>query len=467
MGRRCHKYFFPCYHRGIWWWNASFVGRRFGRVNNNNNNNNLIVTATSLSGLLRRWCSWIAPGSTRDGRHRHHYFVSSRLTRPSRSVCSNVLDDDTAWMKRVSSFDYATMMMMIGAGTGLLLGWTTVTTSSTSVGTTTTACETRSTTKEGWNGTKRPDNDSMKNNDQQLDQDHERHQREIMVSVYTESLMANRRLILLPFGLGTTSPIVPDFLGLNKSLVEEAINAFELTLESWNRPPSQSTLVGHPIVYETIQVRIPNRSTTNDSQERSLPRPSPSPPPLSRSRTIRMPLVHHPELSVPWELLQMVADALMEDPRVAPGILSEDMEKQLLMNVLQVLCAILTDIVLSSSIRIHGGILEMNWTFHPTKWDEYVRRLLDDRGRLCTIVQACLEEIDFDLVEKEAAAAVAKRREDGDTVYYGEQQVYRMAFTTMLLLFYWFNLDTECRFLGHSVRQRFVRPSNGPPTTVH
>ena len=179
-----------------------------------------------------------------------------------------------------------------------------------------------------------------------------------------------------------------------------------------------------------------------------------------------MPLVHHPELSVPWELLEMAADALIEDPRVAPGILPRDAEKQFLMNTLQVLCAILMDIVLSSSICIHGGILETKWTFHPARWEEYVRLLLDDRERLCALIRACLEEIDFDLVEKEAAAAVAKQRDDGVNVYCGEQQAYRMAFTTMLVLFFWFNMDTECRFLGHSVKQRFVRPSNGSSTVA-
>lgn len=455
---RCHKYFFSCYqhHRGTWWY-ARTVGR-FRRVENY-----LIVAAESPTKISQRWLSCIAGGPTSDGRYRHHYSVNGPPTRPMGFVSSGVMDDGIHGMRRLWLSDYATvMMMMIGAGTGLLLGLTPVATSSMLVSTCTT-CEARSTTKDYRNeDRKKTVNDCRKkSHDQNQRERHERHQRDIVISDYTESLMADHRLILLPYGLGTTSPILMDFFGLNKALVEEAITAFELTLESWNRPPSQSTLVGHPIVYEAFEVMIPKKLTTDESQERSLPRPRP------QSTTMRMPLVHHPELSVPWELLDMVADALMEDLRVAPGILSRDIEKQFLMNILQVLCAILMDIVLSSSICIHNGILEMNWTFHPTKWEVYVQRLLEDRVRLCTLIRACLEEIDFELVEKEAAAAVAKQRDGGDIVYYGEQQVYRMAFTTMLLLFYWFNLDTEFRFLGHSVRQGFVRPLNGSPTVVH
>jgi hypothetical protein len=71
-----------------------------------------------------------------------------------------------------------------------------------------------------------------------------------LVDNYVKSLMKDHELVLLPLGMGKTSPILLDLFGLNKALVLEAISSFEWTVQEWNSICYQGKIVGHPIVYE-------------------------------------------------------------------------------------------------------------------------------------------------------------------------------------------------------------------------
>lgn len=272
--------------------------------------------------------------------------------------------------------------------------------------------------------------------------------RDDMVDAYVKSLTSDHGMVLLPLGMGKSSPIFMDLFGLNRTLVLEAISALEMTIQQWNEPQFQVELAGHPIIYEF--------GFDGDYRGKKSPLGYKLPKSAASSATQ---LVHYPELAVPWEVLETTADVLLDDPRIASGIFPKVMERRIIVNLLRILSSILLDLVLSSSVSLHGGVLEMKWTFHPEKWREFFASM--DRTILTQIVQDALEEIDFDVVEREAKKAV---KAQGITLY-GEVQLYAMAYKMMLIMFYFFHLGTECRFLGRSVRQHFVRPSKAAAMT--
>ena len=103
-----------------------------------------------------------------------------------------------------------------------------------------------------------------------------------------------------------------------------------------------------------------------------------------------------------------------------------------------------------SVIRLGQRAYSMQWTFSPEKAANTYQRCLTDPQRIRNLLQEALERIDFDVVEQEAKKA---------TPWIGQQQVYSTAYKVMLIVFYIVNWDTECRFMGRSVRQRFEKPS--------
>ena len=279
-----------------------------------------------------------------------------------------------------------------------------------------------------------------------------------MVDEYVESLMKDQDLVLLPMGMGTSSPIFMDMVGLNRSLVEKAIESFESTVDSWNSPMDQGMIVGHPIVYKCTYDREEEeeeRGKNTDSlgvqkQESS----SSSSSTKKKKKKMKPYLVHHPELKLPWEVLEVVADTLLENPRLAPNIFPKSIERNILINVLHLLTRVQMDIVLSSSVSIHNGAFQMSWTYHQDENLAYLE-VLRQRNLLQGIVQMALQQIDFDVIEQQAAEAL----KDHTVTFYGEEELYSMAYKIMLVLFYLFYVDSEFRLMGRSVRMNFVKPT--------
>jgi hypothetical protein len=163
--------------------------------------------------------------------------------------------------------------------------------------------------------------------------------------------------------------------------------------------------------------------------------------------------------------LEVVADTLMDDPRVAPGIFPRVLEKHGIMNVLHVLSCILMALMLSLSISIHNGGFQMTWSFDADKNAEYFRSL--DPAKIQELLRGVLEEIDFEVVQEEALKAMQQQQQQQSPNlrfhYYGEEAMFEMAYKIMLIMFSLFHNSTECRFMGRSVRQRFVKPKRTEP----
>ena len=75
---------------------------------------------------------------------------------------------------------------------------------------------------------------------------------------------------------------------------------------------------------------------------------------------------------------------------------------------------------------------------------------------LAFVWQAAINEINFDVVDEYASDAVG----DEGPSFYGEEALYGMAYKIMLIMFYLYNLRTECRFVGTSVNVNFVKPQS-------
>ena len=55
-------------------------------------------------------------------------------------------------------------------------------------------------------------------------------------------------------------------------------------------------------------------------------------------------------------------------------------------------------------------------------------------------------------------ATVANEKSNSFLFSLVAQDIYSTGYRMMLFVFYIFNWDTECRMMGRSVRQRFVKP---------
>ncbi|CAB9518844.1 expressed unknown protein [Seminavis robusta] len=166
------------------------------------------------------------------------------------------------------------------------------------------------------------------------------------------------------------------------------------------------------------------------------------------------PLIHNPAFAMPFPVIEIVAEVLLQEPRVVGPVLGTcptAVRRFLLINILHVLTSILMDLMLSSSVSVHNGAYSMEWTFSQKKAHDTYTRYWSDPVLVRKLLQEALERIDFDVVEQEAKQA---------TPWMGQQQVYAMAYKVMLIVFYIINQDTECRFMGRSVRQRFDKPSS-------
>lgn len=162
-----------------------------------------------------------------------------------------------------------------------------------------------------------------------------------------------------------------------------------------------------------------------------------------------------------------------------------------MMNVLNVVFTILMDILLSASVSVHNGALVMKWTLDRKRYEKFHDDMAKDPIAFRICVQDSLKEMDFDVISQQAREAVThqmtekklsnKRKQDQEECHegvepdnghsscsssssssyyleYGEEQVYEMAFKLLLILFYWFSLNSEVNMLGQAVSQRFVKP---------
>lgn len=253
-----------------------------------------------------------------------------------------------------------------------------------------------------------------------------------MIDAYVNSLMKDHEMVRLPFHLGKTKPFVLDVFEFHKTLVKEAIGSLEWTIDTWNLPQTQGQLAGHPIVY-------------------------------TRTRTLANEhLTHNPAMAVAWDVLEQVADALLEEPRILEGqaipmrLLPYSFKRLLVINTLHVMTSILIDLMLSSSVSVHNGAFEMQWTFHPKKAEAYYQSL-NDKTTIQTLIQEALEQIDFDVVQDLAADNMEPQNSFLFSLL--AQDMYATGYRVMLIVFYIFNWDTECRMMGRCVRQKFVKPT--------
>lgn len=254
-----------------------------------------------------------------------------------------------------------------------------------------------------------------------------------MINTYVKSLMKDHELIKLPMGMGKTAPFLMDVTEFHKTLVLEAITSFEVTVDAWNQPGVQGKLAGHPIVYEQYRC---NAITTRE-------------------------LVHNPKFVIPFEAMEVVTDILMEEPRIvdSAAFMPRSLKRFLLMNILHVLTSILMDLMLSSSVSVHQGSFEMQWTFQPEKANAYYQGLVTEKESLKVRLKEALQQMDFDVVEEAATLAVKGQQHSLFFSYFGKD-LYATAYKVMLIVFYIFNWDTECRFMGRGVRQKCVKPND-------
>ena len=233
-----------------------------------------------------------------------------------------------------------------------------------------------------------------------------------------------------------------DVLELHKTLVKEAIGSFEGTIDAWNAPQAQGFLAGHPIVY--------TRSTTTTTTSTSTP------------------LVHNPHSAIPFEVLELVAEALLQEPKVTQNrslpmrLLPHSIQKLWMTNILHIVTSILMDLMLTSSVSVHNGAMEMQWTYHPEKARAYYASLSKDKATIQRLIREALKEIDMETVQQ-LAAEQQKEEEPMNSFFFSlvAQDLYATGYKVTLIVFYIiFNWETECRMMGRSVRQKFVRPSS-------
>ena len=306
------------------------------------------------------------------------------------------------------------------------------------------------------------------------------------VDAYLSSLMEDYQLIKLPYSMGTSNPTLMHLFGVDRAIVEEAVATVESTIEGWNN--EVGTIVGHPIVYV---LKDPDDSfvagETGDDKPKTIP-PEQQPAVI----TVSHGLVHHPEFHVPWSLLEHVADILWDDARIRLGIFPEAIEKKFMVNILNVVSAILTDMLLSMSITMNNGAVQLRWTIDEEKFHQYYDDLAKDPEEFRKLVNETLSRIDFDEVSRQAKEAVQQQQEQQqDDMQQGQEdvlqalyhfiqekglpqtslehvevEIYEMTFKLMLILFSWFTLDAEARILGRSITQHFVKPSDAASRAV-
>ncbi|KAL3920196.1 MAG: hypothetical protein SGILL_003383, partial [Bacillariaceae sp.] len=289
---------------------------------------------------------------------------------------------------------------------------------------------------------------------------------EVMIDAYLEALMEDHKLVKLPYNMGTSNATVQHLFGVDRSIVEEAIATLESTIDGWNR--EVGTIVGHPIVYVIADM---------DEEEEG---------------SAQSPLTHHPEFFVPWSLLELTADVLWEEHQTRLGVFPEAIEKMFIVNVLNVVSAILFDLLLSLSVSMNNGSIRLCWQVDKDKYRKYFEDLAKDPVKFREIVKQSLIHIDFDEVSRQAKESVRQQQQQQtqevkqgqeDVLQYlyqlaqdtslshtsldhVKEQLYEMTFKLMLILFYWFTLDTEAYVLGRSVTQHFVKPKRSIPVAL-
>eukprot|EP00549_Striatella_unipunctata_P006407 CAMPEP_0118672920 /NCGR_PEP_ID=MMETSP0800-20121206/35_1 /TAXON_ID=210618 ORGANISM="Striatella unipunctata, Strain CCMP2910" /NCGR_SAMPLE_ID=MMETSP0800 /ASSEMBLY_ACC=CAM_ASM_000638 /LENGTH=82 /DNA_ID=CAMNT_0006567927 /DNA_START=309 /DNA_END=557 /DNA_ORIENTATION=+ len=78
-----------------------------------------------------------------------------------------------------------------------------------------------------------------------------------------------------------------------------------------------------------------------------------------------------------------------------------------------------------------------------------------EKSKLKELVILGLDHICFEVVEQQAKSALQNQT----LTFYGEELIYNMAYKIMLIMFHLSNTFSECRFLGRSVTQTFVKPT--------
>ena len=263
------------------------------------------------------------------------------------------------------------------------------------------------------------------------------------IDQYVKNLMEDDRLIRLPMGLGYVPP--PSFeFGMYKALVYKAKDLFQTTIESWNDPKIQTELVGHTIVYNYLPISTSIMGGNGNVKNGDS---------AVTARTPVTFLKHH-GVGPPFEILDQIADILMNDERFwnydTKRLLPLEFQRAFIVNALHILGCITVDLIFSTSVTIHSGLFEMNWTYHP----ELLTKHFAAQNPKETISNL-LEQIDFDEVELHAIQAAKEYGTD----YPGEASLYSICFKLMLIMFLMMNIDAESRAVGGCVRMELKKPT--------